>query len=256
MAVVPRSFEVRRGRYSEALAARDKSVIEDLYHSNGFRDVHVTTDTQDDYKRVKGDIAVFFTIDEGRQYLVESLLISGAEQLDLAATRDRLSSQEGQPFSEFDVASDRAAILDRYTAAGFADAAFSWNWTPGVKPYTVALKFVIHEGQPQHIREVLVTGLSTTRRSLVFKQIKEQPNDPLSATSMAETQRRLYDLGIFSQVNMAVQNPDGDEERRTVLYDLQEASRYSITVGLGTEFGRIGGGTPVKICPILAGKRL
>jgi len=36
MAIVPRSFEVRRGRYSEALAARDKSVIEDLYRSNGF----------------------------------------------------------------------------------------------------------------------------------------------------------------------------------------------------------------------------
>ena len=148
MAVVPGSFVVRRGRYSEALAARDKSVMEDLYRSNGFRDVHITTDTQDDYKQVKGDIAVFFTIDEGHQYTVESLVISGAEQLDLAATRDRLSSQEGQPFSEFDVASDRAAILDRYSAAGFADASFSWNWTPGVKPYTVDLKFVIHEGRP------------------------------------------------------------------------------------------------------------
>jgi len=246
MAVVPRSFEVRRGRYSEALAARDKSLMEDLYRSNGFRDVHITTDTQDDYKQVKGDIAVSFTIDEGHQYLVESLVISGAEQLDLAVTRDRLSSQEGQPFSEFDVTSDRAAILDHYSAAGFADASFSWNWTPGIKPYTVDLKFVIHEGQPQYIRQVVVTGLSTTRRSLVFKQIKEQTNDPLSATSMAETQRRLYDLGIFSQVNMAVQNPDGDEARRTVLYDLQEASRYSITVGLGTEFGRIGGGTPAE----------
>ncbi len=45
---------------------------------------------------------------------------------------------------------------------------------------------------------------------------------------------------------MAVQDPDGEEERRTVLYDLQEASRYSITTGIGTEFGRIGGGTPAE----------
>jgi outer membrane protein insertion porin family len=246
MAVLPRSFEFRRGRYSEALAARDKAVIEDLYRSNGFRDVHVTTKTEDDYKGVKGDIAVSFTIDEGHQYMVETLTVTGAEQLNLATTLGHLSSQAGQPFSEFDVATDRVAILDRYNAAGFSDASFEWNWTPGTKPFTVDLKFAIHEGDPQYIRQVVITGLSTTRRSLVLKQVKEHTDDPLSATSMAETQRGLYDLGIFSQVNMAVQNPDSEEERRTVLYDLQEASRYSLTTGLGTEFGRIGGGTAAQ----------
>ncbi len=33
---------------------------------------------------------------------------------------------------------------------------------------------------------------------------------------MADTQRKLYDLGIFSQVDMAIQNPDGDEDRKYV----------------------------------------
>jgi outer membrane protein insertion porin family len=246
MAIMPRSFEVRRGRYSEALAARDKSVIEDLYRSNGFRDVRVTTEAHDDYKNVKGDIGVSFTIDEGHQYTVASLTVSGVEEPELGKISEHLSSQEGEPFSEYDVTSDKQTILDRLGAAGYSNASFVWAWAPGAKPYTADLKFEIHEGAPQFIREVVVTGLSTTRRSLVEKQVKEKTGDPLSATSMAETQRRLYDLAIFSQVNLAVQDPDGDEERRTVLYDLQEASRYSITLGLGTEFGRIGGGTPAE----------
>lgn len=243
MLLLPSSFEFRRGRYSEALAARDKAVIEDLYRSNGFRDVRVVTDTQDDYKNVKGDIAASFTIEEGPQYIVSSLVLQGAEKLDLSDTIARLSSQQGQPFSEFDVTSDRETILSRYSAAGFSDATFEWTWAPGPRPDTVNLKFIIHEGNPQYVRDVVVTGLSTTRRTLVYKQVREKAGDPLSATTMAETQRSLYDLGIFSQVNMAVQNPDGEEDRRIVLYDLQEASRYSITTGLGTEFGRIGGGT-------------
>lgn len=246
MAVVPASFEVRRGRYSEALAARDKSVIEDLYRSNGFRDVRVTVETKDDYKNVRGDIAVTFQIDEGHQYLVASLDLAGIETPQMAKVTERLSSQVGEPFSEYDVATDRQTILDGLGALGYSNAAFVWSWKPGAKPYTANLKFAIQEGQPQFIRDVVVTGLSTTRRSLVEKQIKEKTGDPLSATSMADTQRRLYDLAIFSQVNMAVQDPDGDEERRTLLYDLQEASRYSITMGLGTEFGRIGGGTPAE----------
>ncbi len=246
MSVLAKSFEFRRGRYSEALAARDKAVIEDLYRSNGFRDIHVATDSQDDYKQVKGDIAASFTINEGHQYLVETLTVTGAESLDLSKTLDHLSSQEGQAFSEFDVTTDRDAILERYGAAGFSEATFEWSWKLGTKPYSVDLTFVIHEGPPQFVREVVVTGLSTTRRSLVYKQVKMQTNDPLSATTMAETQRRLYDLGIFSQVVMGVQNPDGAEDRRQILYDLQEATRYSFTVGLGTEFGRLGGGTAAE----------
>ncbi len=246
MAVVPRSFEVRRGRYSEALAARDKSVIEDLYRSNGFRDIRVTSETQDDYKNTKGDIAASFTIDEGHQYTVASLTVSGVEEPELSKVTEHLTSKEGQPFSEYDVTSDKQTILDRLGAAGYSDASFEWSWAPGATQFTADVKFILHEGDPQFVREVVVTGLSTTRRSLVEKQLKEKTGDPLSATSMAETQRRLYDLAIFSQVNMAVQDPDGDEVRRTVLYDLQEASRYSITMGIGTEFGRIGGGTPAE----------
>lgn len=242
MAVLPRSFEFRRGRYSEALAAHDKAVIEDLYRSNGFRDVHVTSETTDDYKNVHGDIAATFTIDEGPQYLVSSLSIVGVEKLESAKSPARLASQQGQPFSEFDVATDRVSILNEYSAAGYSDTTFEWNWTPGEKPFTVDLKFTIHEGGFQTVRDIVLTGLSTTRLSLVTGQVKEKAGDPLSATTMAETQRRLYDLGIFSQVNMAVQNPDGVEAQRVVLYDLQEASRYSFNLGLGTEFGRIGGG--------------
>ncbi len=39
MFLTPSSFELRRGRYSEALRRRDEQVIANLYRSNGFRDV-------------------------------------------------------------------------------------------------------------------------------------------------------------------------------------------------------------------------
>ena len=57
------------------------------------------------------------------------------------------------------------------------------------------------------------------------------------------SQRRLYDLGIFAKVNTAIQNPDGDEPDKYVLYSLEEAGRYLMNVGFGAEIGRIGGGT-------------
>ena len=68
------------------------------------------------------------------------------------------------------------------------------------------------------------------------------PGDPLSQGSMIESQRRLYDLGIFARVDTALQNPDGDTDRKYVLYRFEEARRYSLTGGFGAQLARIGRG--------------
>lgn len=245
MFLTPSSFAIRNGRYSDAFVRRDVQTITDLYSSNGFRDAKVTTRTVDNYKGHTGDLAEFFTIDEGPQYLVASLDVQGAKKLDLTKTIQSLSSQPGQVFSEFNVAADRETIIRQYEQNGFANATFEWTSKPGPRPHTFDLQFVIDEGRQQFVREVVVSGLETTRESLVDKQLELKTGDPLSPTAMADIQRKLYDLGIFSQVDMAIQNPDGAEDRKYVVYNIDEARRYSITTGFGLQFARIGGSSAV-----------
>ncbi|MGA2711776.1 MAG: POTRA domain-containing protein [Bryobacteraceae bacterium] len=243
--LTPSSFAIRNGRYSEAFVRRDIATITDLYEANGFRDAKVTARNVDNYQGHAGYLAEFFTIEEGPQYLVASLDIKGAKQLDLTKTIGSLSSQPGQVFSEFNVAADRETIIRQYEQNGFPNATFEWNSKPGARPHTFDLQFVIDEGQQQFVRQVVISGLETTRPALVDKQLDLKPGSPLSPTAMSDIQRKLYDLGIFSQVNMAIQNPDGDEDRKYVLYDIDEARRYSITTGFGLQFARIGGSNAV-----------
>ena len=68
------------------------------------------------------------------------------------------------------------------------------------------------------------------------REIQIKPGDPLSQIDMLNTQKRLYDLGIFSQVDTAVQNPDSSEREKNVLVNVQEAKRYTFNYGLGLEF--------------------
>ena len=245
MYLIPSSFEFRRGRYSEASRRRDERTIADLYLSNGFRDVKVVSRTDDDYNGKTGDFAVFFTIVEGTQYTVSLLRIEGVTKLDLGKTLESVSSQAGQVFSEFNIASDRETIMQLYGDNGFADATFGWDSKIDAETHKVEVTFTIHEGDQQFVRQVVTTGLSTTRPSLVNRQLGLNPGSPLSPSAMAATQKRLYDLGIFAQVEMAIQNPDGEEKRKYVLFDLEEARRYSITGGFGAEFARIGGSNAV-----------
>ncbi len=244
MLLTPASFEFR-GRYSDAYRRRDESSIADLYRSNGFQDVEVTSKVIDDYRGREADIAAVFTIREGPQYRVSSLAVEGAESLDLSPVIAALGSQRGQPFSEYSVAEDRETILAFYGNAGYPNATFEWNASPGPEPHTVGLRFIVNEGPRQFVREVVTSGLRITRPGVVNHQIELKPGDPLSPEKMEDTQRSLSDLGIFAQVDMAVQNPDGDERDKYVLYDLEEASRYSLTTGFGLEFARIGGSNAV-----------
>jgi outer membrane protein assembly factor BamA len=58
---------------------------------------------------------------------------------------------------------------------------------------------------------------------------------------MGDMQRRLYNLGVFDKVDMAIQNPQGDTENKYILYNLTEGHRYYTAIGVGAEIARIGG---------------
>ena len=234
-------LQFRHGRYSGALLRQDENSISSLYQSNGFRDVAVTHRIVDGYEGKPNDLAVFINIHEGPQYFVHKLDIQGVVKLDRAQLRAQLASAEGQPFSEYNVAVDRDTILDEYSTRGFPNATFEWSSKPASAAHQVDLTYVIHEGQQQFVRDVLVSGLQTTRRSLVDSQMLLKAGDPLSPTAMRETQRSLYDLGVFARVDTAIQNPDGDTSQKYVLFDMEEAHKYSVATGFGAEFARIGG---------------
>jgi outer membrane protein insertion porin family len=234
-------LQFRHGRYSEALLRRDEDAITDLYRSNGFRDVKVSHRTQDDYQGKSGEIAVFIRIDEGPQYFIERLELSGLEKMNKEDLLSRLSSVDGQPYSDYNIAVDRDTILARYFEGGFPNATFEWSSEPANRRHRVVLRYVIREGPAQFVRQVVVTGNRVTRNRLINRNLTLNPGDPLSPVAMNETERRLYDLGVFSHVNAAIQDPDGETDHKYVLYSLEEASRFSVATGLGAEFGRIGG---------------
>jgi outer membrane protein insertion porin family len=231
------------GRFSENLLSRDEDSIRSLYQSNGFRDVKVGHQIVDRSipGRATGEVAVYIHIDEGPQYLVGKLTVTGIETLNRAKILSQLSTVENQPFSEYNVALDREAILNEYFKNGFANATFEWSSSPSAEPNRVDVTYAITEGGQQFVRQVIYSGNRHTQPQLINRMLELNPGDPLSPVAMADTQRKLYNLGVFSRVDTAIQDPDGEAVNKYVLYDLQEGRRYTMRIGLGAEFARIGG---------------
>jgi outer membrane protein assembly complex protein YaeT len=233
-------IQLRHGRYSDSFAKRDKDSIEALYHDSGFRDCKVTVETVDDYHGKTGDVAVTIRIVEGPQYLVSDLKVEGLDRKDRDTILALLASQAGQPFSETSIGIDRSYLLELYQSQGYPDANFDYSTAQaGTARMTVTYK--ITPGSPRYVRDVLIYGMRRTRSRLVTPQVTLQAGDALSWTRMGVTQRRLYDLGVFDQVDMAIQNEQGDTQNKYVLYHVTEGHLYNMEVGLGAEIAQIGG---------------
>ncbi len=235
------TIRLRHGRFSQGFAKRDEQSIRALYKDSGFRDCKVTAKSVDDYQGKSGDVAVTMEIEEGPQYTVGTVELQGVERKDRGEILARLASATGQPFSENNVGLDRDAILELYQSAGFPDASFDWRLSGVAERHEVNLTYVVKEGEPRYVRDVLISGLRTTRMRLVEPNILLKAGEPLSWTQMGAMQRGLYNLGVFDKVDMAIQNQQGDTESKYVIYHLTEGHRYYMGFGVGAEVARIGG---------------
>ncbi|MCW5982503.1 MAG: BamA/TamA family outer membrane protein [Bryobacteraceae bacterium] len=232
----------RNGRYSQALLESDLDAIRNLYRANGFRDVEVTARTENPYRGNAQDVAVFIEIDEKQQWIISELDLEGVGEEHEERVRGLLASSAGQPFSEFNIAIDRDNVLDYYFNGGYLNTGFEWSYqTPA--PGQVALRIRVSEGPQRFVRAILMGGLTVTDPDLVMERVRLRPGDPLSQSRMVESQRRLYDLGIFARVLAAVQNPEGVETEKYLLTQFEEARRYSLNLGVGAQITQIGGVT-------------
>lgn len=247
--LLPAAF-LSPGRFSRRLMDDDATSIRDLYHANGFLQAEVKGELIEDYHGHEGDLFVRFHITEGAQTRVAELKLEGNHALSDDALQAVIGSTAGQPYSDFNLASDRDNILALYYNEGFPEARFTSSAEPtGDAPAKgagegprVRLVYQINEGAQIRVARVLPGGYEHTRPKVVAREVQIKAGEPLREGDVVETQRRLYNLGIFSRVSIAPQNPSGTDPDKTVVVLVDEAKRYTIGYGFGIEVQRLGSG--------------
>jgi outer membrane protein insertion porin family len=235
------------GRFSNELLQDDVASIRTLYDANGYHDVDVQSQLVDDYQGHKGDLLVRFEIKEGQQTRIADVAVNGNQSLSEDEILSAVGSTKGQPYSEFNVSTDRDNILALYFDQGFTEASFSAD-VQNVPPAkadanpTVKLTYHITEGRQVLVARVLLSGYEHTRPGVISREVGIQAGKPMSEGAIVETQRKLYNLGIFSRVAVAPQDAEGDTTEKTVVVMVDEAKRYTFAYGLGFEVQRLASG--------------
>jgi outer membrane protein insertion porin family len=265
-----------RGRFSRRLIEADAESMHGLYDANGFLNAKVDGQILDNYKGKKGDTYVRFAIQEGEQTRVASLAIEGIHAFKEEELLAVVGSTPGQPYSDFNVTTDRDNILALYFNEGFPEASFTSTAervTPekseggkgapkngaaeneknqkreeekekSSKPEVVQaapLRLVYHitEGPQTRVRRILLSGYTRTRTRVIQREIRVKPGAPLREGDVVDSQRRLYNLGIFNRVTIEPQNPDGSDPDKDIVVLVEEAKRYTMAYGGGFEVQRL-----------------
>ncbi|MGP8142817.1 MAG: POTRA domain-containing protein [Terriglobales bacterium] len=226
------------GRYSESLLEEDVGSIESLYRASGYRQAEVTSKLVTGYQGDPSQLAIEIAVKEGQQTRVAWVRIEGSYTLPQEQLPE-IQTEERQGFDESSLADDRDAILKKYVDNGFPNATVDVAYVSVPSPDElprVGVTFTIHEGEQFFVNRVFLDGLRHTRRGTARRELRLQAGAPLSQQEMFESQRRLYDLGLFKQVDTAIQNPEGTESRKNVLVTASEAERYTFDYGVGFEF--------------------
>ncbi len=226
------------GRYSESLLAEDVQRVQNLYHASGFRQAEVTSKLVKNYQGDPSKLAIDIAVKEGPQTRVAWVRVEGDHSLPKNQLPE-LSTAEGQGFDESSLSDDRDTILERYFNRGFSNATVDVGYVPVPSPDKlphVGVTFTIHEGEQFFVNQVFLDGLHYTRPGVARREVRVKAGAPFSQRDLIESQRRLYDLGLFSQVDTAIQNPDGTESRKNVVVTVHEAQRYTFDYGGGFEF--------------------
>ncbi len=237
MSVVKADAYVRNGRFSPVLLSNDVDSITSLYKANGFSKVKITSSESKgaDIKNV-GTITVNMVIDEGPQGKFGDVTMTGADPKREDAMKALITAESGQPLALANVSNDRDNILQAYLSKGFDQAKVEVKETTRKDdPNLTDVKYLVTEGEQVAVDRVLVSGVHHVKPRLVNNQLLLKPGDPLDESAIVEMQRRYYDLALFNEAVVAVQNPEGLADRKNVLVQLTEAKRWDVTYGAGFE---------------------
>lgn len=193
-----RLFWLIGGKYDPSTIPDDIEAVKQYYHNLGYFDVKVEhrLAMSDD----KSSITIHYQIDEGIQYQVRKVELTGNNVLSEDELRKGLHVRSGDFFNARKLGKDVEEMRGKYGALGrlFAkvDAVPIFAEEPGI----VDLQYRIDEDRVWTVRRhtVHVVGDSShTKRSVVLNMARIHPGDLADPKKINQTKRRLEGSQLF-----------------------------------------------------------
>lgn len=244
------SFITGSGNYQEAKFEEDADKVVEHFRNRGYiqarvgqPELKVLQDSSDGKTRW---IQLRIPVTEGPRYRVGEFSFDGAKVVREEFLRPMFKLKPGDWYSEKRIRDGLTKAREAYGQGGY----FEFTGFPDLQPQdvgigplagpaepTVTVKMKMQEGEQYFINRITFRGNTTTRDSVIRREMRMYEGGIFNTEAMKFTIRRLNQLGYFKQLegqsDVQVDKTPNAKNQVDVTLKLEEQNRNQLTFGAG-----------------------
>ncbi len=229
--------------FQEELLKRDLAFLTAFYRDHGFAEVKVAQPLLM-LTRDRRWMDVTYRVEEGKQYHVGSISLSGDSLPDRVRLREKLLLQEGKLFRFTHFRRDIEMLMDSWGDLGHAYADVNPRTRLDRAQQLVHIDYEITKGEKVYIGKIDIIGNTKTRDNVIRREFEIHDSELYSGTKLSRSKANVERLGFFESVQMSKVRDKENEDLLNLKVKVKERSTGQLQAALiftpGSGAGRSG----------------
>ena len=225
----------KSGSYLPAMIDADKSMIADVYRSNGYMKAQVfKTDIKLSEKN--NNYHVTYHIYEGDQYFIEKINIPGNDILSEEVLKSVIPIQEGMPYSIEKVRNSIEALRTAWSDFGYIFADVDPQFEIDEETHKVTLNFYSDLKNKIYLNRLNIRGNVKAQDKVIRRQVLLDEGELITNRKMDFSKNRVQLLNYFDAregVNWKINRIDDDHADLNLLLKEVKTGKFHARLGFG-----------------------
>ncbi len=220
--------------YDEAALQKDVERVERQLRRRGYYEARVSAArvirTSEDRVRVELDI------DAGEPIKIRKLETSGLAKLPFEAAQaaaKEVRLRVGDRFDEDEFEAAKQDVVNALANRGYAFAEVTGKATIDLAARSAHIEIHAEPGKPALLGDIEVRGLQKIEERPVIRALKLEKGDLYSRAELRAARSALFELGVFSQVEIIPDLSDPDSRVVPIKVRVTESTLKDVTIGIG-----------------------
>ncbi len=220
------------GKFKDDQFEDDIGKLLDYYREQGFLDVDIPLDRiKYDYPSPK-KMAITIHVDEGRQYRIGDITITGCKIYNEAMLKLVLRQRSGMIFRPAKLDKDVENLEDFYGRSGYLDTRVHLERKPNTVTGNIDIEYQITESDRFYVESVKIEGNTKTKNLVILRELVLSPGDVFDTVRMKASKLRLENTRFFDDVNLTPESTN-IPGRRNLKVAVKEARTGNLSFGAG-----------------------
>ncbi|HEU4334708.1 MAG TPA: outer membrane protein assembly factor BamA [Candidatus Eisenbacteria bacterium] len=220
---------LKSGTYKPAHLEEDMTELRLYMRSRGYRDADVDSIRPVDRPDGKG-VDLHVHLREGPRYRFGTMAWEGNTAVPKEALEYVTQCREGMPYNESQVQKTLQSAYELYQETGYLFLSIDPQFSD--RDTIVDIRFVVQEGARSRVADLRIVGNTRTRENVIRREATVHPGDVFRRSTLIRTQRDIFGLGFFQDVQVDYQ-PTGDSADINLTLKVQEKQTGTASAGAG-----------------------